>query len=142
MSDAVAATTASNTAVNASDGESIGATSTSIARITRDDLRAFHAAWFGAAGAVVSVAGAADPDVVRVFSGSASGPVEGVALSRSDGVAASRFGVGIVSAGEWQAARSTGAWTQVGCDVAPGFEFEDFHFVSAVADHEQSEPRT
>ena len=44
--------------------------------------------------------------------------------------------IGIVSAGEWQAARSTGAWTQVGCDVAPGFEFEDFHFVSAVADHE------
>jgi len=45
--------------------------------------------------------------------------------------------IGVVHAGEWQAARSTGAWTQVGCDVAPGFEFEDFQFVAAVADHER-----
>ena len=26
----------------------------------------------------------------------------------------------------WQAARSLGAWTLVGCTVAPGFEFEGF----------------
>lgn len=44
--------------------------------------------------------------------------------------------IGIVSAGDWQAARSTGAWSQVGCDVGPGFEFEDFKFVGAVARHE------
>lgn len=31
-----------------------------------------------------------------------------------------------VPAGHWQAARSTGAWTLVGCTVAPGFEFEGF----------------
>ena len=32
----------------------------------------------------------------------------------------------IVPADCWQAARSTGAYTLVGCTVAPGFEFEDF----------------
>jgi zinc protease len=37
----------------------------SIARITRDDLGAFHAAWFGASGALVSVVGAANGDLVR-----------------------------------------------------------------------------
>jgi predicted cupin superfamily sugar epimerase len=30
----------------------------------------------------------------------------------------------IVAAGAWQAAESLGAWTLVGCTVAPGFEFE------------------
>lgn len=32
----------------------------------------------------------------------------------------------IVPAGWWQAARSTGAWTLVGCTVAPGFDFAGF----------------
>lgn len=31
-----------------------------------------------------------------------------------------------IAAGCWQAARSTGAFTLVGCSVAPGFDFEDF----------------
>jgi predicted cupin superfamily sugar epimerase len=31
-----------------------------------------------------------------------------------------------VAPGQWQAARSTGAWTLVGCTVAPGFEFAGF----------------
>jgi predicted cupin superfamily sugar epimerase len=44
--------------------------------------------------------------------------------------------IAVVRAGEWQAARSTGAWSQVGCDVGPGFEFEDFQFVAALAGHE------
>jgi len=43
---------------------------------------------------------------------------------------------GIVHAGEWQAARSLGEYTLVGCDVAPGFDFEDFRFVAALAGHE------
>jgi predicted cupin superfamily sugar epimerase len=34
--------------------------------------------------------------------------------------------VGVVSAGRWQAAQSTGAYTLVSCSVSPGFEFEDF----------------
>lgn len=32
----------------------------------------------------------------------------------------------VVPAGQWQAAESTGAWTLVGCTVAPGFEFSGF----------------
>jgi predicted cupin superfamily sugar epimerase len=31
-----------------------------------------------------------------------------------------------VPAGRWQAARSTGAYTLVGCTVGPGFDFQDF----------------
>jgi uncharacterized protein len=33
---------------------------------------------------------------------------------------------GIVPAGVWQSAESLGAWTLVGCTVAPGFEFKGF----------------
>lgn len=32
----------------------------------------------------------------------------------------------VVPAGHWQSARSLGAWTLVGCTVAPGFEFSRF----------------
>ncbi|NRA29620.1 MAG: cupin domain-containing protein [Parvularculaceae bacterium] len=32
----------------------------------------------------------------------------------------------VVPAGVWQAAESVGAWTLVGCTVAPGFEFSGF----------------
>lgn len=35
----------------------------------------------------------------------------------------------VVEAGWWQAARSTGAHTLVGCTVGPGFEFEDFEML-------------
>jgi len=33
---------------------------------------------------------------------------------------------GVVPAGAWQAAAPLGAWTLVGCTVAPGFQFETF----------------
>ncbi|MEO1544799.1 MAG: cupin domain-containing protein, partial [Pseudomonadota bacterium] len=33
---------------------------------------------------------------------------------------------GIVPHGHWQKARTTGAFTLVGCTVAPGFEFSGF----------------
>ena len=32
----------------------------------------------------------------------------------------------VVPAGMWQSAHSSGAWTLVGCTVAPGFEFSGF----------------
>jgi uncharacterized protein len=32
----------------------------------------------------------------------------------------------VVPAGAWQSARSTGAWTLVGCTVAPAFDFSGF----------------
>lgn len=35
-----------------------------------------------------------------------------------------------VPAGRWQAARSTGAFTLVGCSVGPGFDFRDFELAS------------
>ena len=37
----------------------------------------------------------------------------------------------IVPAGAWQAAESRGAWTLVGCTVAPGFAFERFELARA-----------
>ena len=37
---------------------------------------------------------------------------------------------GIVPANAWQAARSLGAWTLVGCTVAPGFEFSGFEMAA------------
>ena len=43
--------------------------------------------------------------------------------------------IGIAAAGEWQAARSLGDWSLASCDVAPGFDFEDFTFVSSLPDH-------
>ncbi|MCB1543006.1 MAG: cupin domain-containing protein [Methylobacteriaceae bacterium] len=36
---------------------------------------------------------------------------------------------GIVPAGAWQSARALGAWTLVGCTVAPGFEFARFEVI-------------
>ena len=40
--------------------------------------------------------------------------------------------VHVVPAGRWQAARSVGPYTLVGCTVGPGFEFADFELL---ADH-------
>ena len=37
--------------------------------------------------------------------------------------------VTVVPAGDWQAARSTGTYTLVGCTVGPGFEFADFEML-------------
>jgi predicted cupin superfamily sugar epimerase len=44
---------------------------------------------------------------------------------------------GIVRAGEWQAARSLGDWSLVGCDVGPGFDFADFALVATLPGHER-----
>jgi predicted cupin superfamily sugar epimerase len=37
--------------------------------------------------------------------------------------------VAVVPAGSWQAARSSGAYTLVGCSVGPGFDFADFQML-------------
>lgn len=39
----------------------------------------------------------------------------------------------VVPADWWQSARTTGAWTLVGCTVAPGFTFEGFELASGDA---------
>jgi predicted cupin superfamily sugar epimerase len=38
--------------------------------------------------------------------------------------------VSVVPAGAWQAARSTGEYTLVGCTVGPGFDFTDFRLLA------------
>lgn len=43
--------------------------------------------------------------------------------------------VSVIPTGVWQAARSLGEYTLVGCTVGPGFEFADFEFVSALPSH-------
>jgi predicted cupin superfamily sugar epimerase len=52
------------------------------------------------------------------------GPVEQVTLGGD--LAAGERPQAIVPAHAWQAARSLGDWTLVGCTVAPGFEFAGF----------------
>jgi predicted cupin superfamily sugar epimerase len=49
------------------------------------------------------------------------GPIERVTLGTH--LAAGERAQAVVPAHAWQAARSTGDWTLVGCTVAPGFEF-------------------
>jgi uncharacterized protein len=43
--------------------------------------------------------------------------------------------VAVIPAGVWQAARSLGEYSLLGCTVGPGFEFEDFRFVAALPGH-------
>ena len=42
---------------------------------------------------------------------------------------------GVVPAGVWQAARSQGDYSLVGCSVGPGFEYSGFRFVASLPDH-------
>jgi len=51
-------------------------------------------------------------------------PVERVRLGSN--LAAGERPQAVVPAGAWQAAESLGAWTLVGCTVAPGFDFAGF----------------
>ena len=59
---------------------------------------------------------------------SISGTDEGPAVDHILGpdLAAGQAPQGIVPTGAWQAARTTGDWTLVGCTVSPGFQFEGF----------------
>jgi len=44
--------------------------------------------------------------------------------------------VAVVPSGCWQAARTTGDYTLVGCFVGPGFELDDFSLLSDVPEEE------
>lgn len=55
---------------------------------------------------------------------SAGGPAHDITLGPA--VLAGQAPQAIVPAHHWQAARSTGDWTLVGCTVSPGFRFEGF----------------
>ncbi|HTY51416.1 MAG TPA: cupin domain-containing protein [Steroidobacteraceae bacterium] len=61
--------------------------------------------------------------------GPGAGPVAG-AGARAEPVA-------VIPAGTWQAAHCLGEYALVGCTVAPGFEYADFHLVSDLADHQR-----
>jgi uncharacterized protein len=43
--------------------------------------------------------------------------------------------VAVVARGIWQAARSLGDFSLLGCSVGPGFDFEDFRFVSSLSQY-------
>lgn len=73
-------------------------------------------------------------DAVEVWHYYAGAPLT---LSLSDGIGIDAHVLGpaleeaqrpqvVVPRGVWQSARSQGAWTLVGCTVAPGFEFSGF----------------
>ena len=59
----------------------------------------------------------------------AGGPITAVRL-RSD-LAAGERPQAVVPKDFWQRARSLGAWTLVGCTVAPGFDFAGFKLAAA-----------
>jgi predicted cupin superfamily sugar epimerase len=56
--------------------------------------------------------------------------VESVSRHRLGPLDDSQLPVCTVPAGWWQAARSTGSYTLVGCTVGPGFDFDDFTLAS------------
>jgi predicted cupin superfamily sugar epimerase len=73
-------------------------------------------------------------DAVEVWHHYAGAPLA-LSIFGADGTSVVRLGSdvaagdrpqAIVPAGAWQAAESLGAWTLVGCTVAPGFEFTGF----------------
>lgn len=73
-------------------------------------------------------------DAAEIWYWHAGAPLE-LRVAGTDGRAAHILGSnlaagerpqGIVPAGAWQQARSLGAWTLVGCTVAPAFEFSRF----------------
>jgi predicted cupin superfamily sugar epimerase len=54
-------------------------------------------------------------------------PMDGTVVHQQLGpLDGARRPVSTVPAGHWQAARSTGSYTLVGCSVGPGFDFRDF----------------
>lgn len=74
-------------------------------------------------------------DAVEVWHFHAGAPLELLVHEEGGPVATIRLGIhlavgerpqAVVPANAWQAARSLGAWTLVGCTVAPGFEFSSF----------------
>jgi predicted cupin superfamily sugar epimerase len=70
--------------------------------------------WYAGAPLLLRIAGAGEPQVIRLGSDLAAG-------ERPQAV---------VPAGTWQSAESRGAWTLVGCTVAPGFEFSGFELAA------------
>jgi predicted cupin superfamily sugar epimerase len=66
--------------------------------------------WYAGASLLLRIAGPGEPRTLRL----------GADLTAGERPQA------VVAAGAWQCAESRGAWTLVGCTVAPGFEFAGF----------------
>ena len=64
----------------------------------------------------------------------ADGVVRRIELGPAEGA---RRPLHVVPRGVWQASRPLGAYSLIGCTVAPGFDFADFRFVGDLADHER-----
>ena len=62
-------------------------------------------------------------DPLELYWVDGDGPLRRHVLGPAEGEARP---VAVVPAGAWQAARTTGAYTLVGCSVGPGFDFADF----------------
>ncbi|WAC29167.1 cupin domain-containing protein [Ancylobacter sp. SL191] len=79
-------------------------------------------------------------DAVEIWHWHVGAPLElSIALGDTGPVEALRLGPDLLNGeepqrlvpqGAWQAARSLGAWTLVGCTVAPGFEFAGFELAA------------
>ncbi|WP_323761710.1 cupin domain-containing protein [Maricaulis sp.] len=74
-------------------------------------------------------------DAVEIWHWHAGSPLELSISAGCEGITTLMLGPGlmegqrpqgIVPEGAWQSARSNGAWTLVGCTVAPGFRFDGF----------------
>ena len=87
--------------------------------------REFERRVLGPVNAVSSTGVAHAPAVARA-------PAAGAGLTAAHPAATP---VSVIPIGVWQAARSLGPYTLVGCTVGPGFEFADFQFVSALPSH-------
>ncbi|MDD5036201.1 MAG: cupin domain-containing protein [Methylococcaceae bacterium] len=65
----------------------------------------------------------------------------GVGSHRLGPVGEGGLPVFVIPAGWWQAARSLGAYSLVGCTVAPGFEFEDFTLLADLPEAQRPIPQ-
>jgi hypothetical protein len=72
---------------------------------------------------------------IAAGSGREEGPTSAPTVAAGDVTEGATTFVATIPAGIWQAARSVGDYTLVGCTVGPGFEFADFQFVSALPGH-------
>lgn len=70
--------------------------------------------------------------LILSMSATDAGPAQDVVLGPD--LAAGQAPQIIVPEGHWQAARTTGDWTLVGCTVSPGFEFGGFTLAPAAFD--------
>jgi len=80
---------------------------------------------------------AGDPLTLRTAAGD-DGPVTELTLGRD--LAGGERPQAVVPIGAWQAARSLGAWTLVGCTVSPAFDFAGFELAPPDWEPGQGEP--